>query len=199
MVTRLTFGLHFPYRRLILCIATVARAPTIGGPTKEVGSLRYFFENYAFDTDRRELHRGADVVSVAPQVFDLLDYLICNRQRVVSKDDLINVIWNGRSVSDAELTTRLNAARTAIGDSGEEQRLIKTLPRKGFRFVGQVREAQEVAGPNPRDAPESALALPDKPSIAVLPFANMSGDPEQEYFADGMVEEITTALSRFKS
>ena len=161
--------------------------------------MRYLFEEYAFDTDRRELHRGADVVSVAPQVFDLLDYLIRNRERVVSKDDLINSIWNGRSVSDAALTTRLNVARSAIGDSGEEQRLIKTLPRKGFRFVGQVREAREAAGPNPGDAPESALAIPDKPSIAVLPFENMSGDPEQEYFADGMVEEIITALSRFKS
>jgi adenylate cyclase len=137
-------------------------------------------------------------VSITPQVFDLLDHLIRNRERVVSKDDLIKAVWNGRSVSDAALTTRLNAARGAIGDSGEEQRFIKTLPRKGFRFVGQVREAREVAGPNPGDAPESAPALPDKPSIAVLPFANMSGDPEQEYFADGMVEEITTALSRFR-
>jgi len=160
--------------------------------------LRYLFEEYAFDTDRRELHRGTDAVSITPQVFDLLEYLIRNRERVVSKDDLIKAIWNGRSVSDAALTTRLNATRDAIGDSGEEQRFIKTLPRKGFRFVGQVREAPKVAGPNPGDAPESAPAVPDKPSIAVLPFANMSGDPEQEYFADGMVEEITTALSRFK-
>src|SRR6266571_829597 len=144
------------------------------------------------------MHRGGELVSVAPPVFDLPGYLIRKRKRVVSKDDLINAVWNGRSVSDAALTTRLNAARCAIGDSGEEQRLIKTLPRKGFRFVGQVREAREVAGPNPGDAPESAPAIPDKPSIAVLPFANMSGDPEQEYFADGMVEEITTALSRFK-
>jgi TolB-like protein/tetratricopeptide (TPR) repeat protein len=160
--------------------------------------LRYLFEEYAFDSDRRELHRGTDAVSITPQVFDLLDYLIRNRERVVSKDDLINAVWNGRSVSDGALTTRLNAARGAIGDSGEEQRFIKTLPRKGFRFVGQVREAREVAGLNPGDAPESVPAVPDKPSIAVLPFANMSGDPEQEYFADGMVEEITTALSRFK-
>jgi adenylate cyclase len=160
--------------------------------------LRYFFEEYAFDTARRELCRGPDVIAITPQVFDLLAYLIRHRERVVTKDDLIDAIWNGRIVSDAALTTRLNAARCAIGDSGEEQRLIKTLPRKGFRFVGQVREAREVAGPNPGDAPESAPAVPDKPSIAVLPFANMSGDPEQEYFADGMVEEITTALSRFK-
>jgi DNA-binding winged helix-turn-helix (wHTH) protein len=89
--------------------------------------LRYLFEEYAFDTDRRELHRGADVVSLAPQVFDLLDYLIRNRERVVSRDDLINAIWNGRCVSDAALTTRLNIARSSIGDSGDEQRLIKTL------------------------------------------------------------------------
>ena len=165
--------------------------------------MRYLFEEYAFDTDRRELHRGANVVSVTPQVFDLLDYLIRNRERVVSKDDLINAIWNGRVVSDAALTTRLNVARSAIGDCGEEQRLIKTLPRKGFRFVGTVREAQRAAGPevaeHPEELPKPALALPDKPSIAVLPFQNMSGDPDQDYFADGMVDEITTALSRFKS
>ena len=108
--------------------------------------MRYLFEAFAFDTDRRELHRGADVVSIAPQVFDLLDYLIRNRERVVSKDDLISAIWNGRIVSDAALTTRLNIARSAIGDTGHEQRLIKTLPRKGFRFIGPVQEAQDPAG-----------------------------------------------------
>ena len=167
-----------------------------------MGSLRYLFEEYAFDTDRRELHRGADVVSVAPQVFDLLDYLIRNRERVVSKDDLINAIWDGRVVTEAALTTRLNVARSAIGDTGKEQRLIKTLPRKGFRFVGPVREegGKSATVPDNRVEPEKlTLALPNKPSIAVLPFENMSDDPEQEYFADGMVEEITTALSRFKS
>jgi adenylate cyclase len=165
--------------------------------------LLYLFEEYAFDTDRRELHRGADVVSIAPQVFDLLDYLIRNRERVVSKDDLFNVIWKGRVVTDVALTTRLNAARTAIGDSGCEQRLIKTLPRKGFRFVGPLREAHGPAGAaaadNPKDPPKPALPLPDKPSIAILPFTSLSSDPDQDYFADGMVDEITTALSRFKT
>lgn len=166
--------------------------------------MRYLFEEYAIDTDRRELHRGPDVVSVTPQVLDLLNYLIRNRERVVSKDDLIDAIWNGRSVSDAALTTRLNAARNAIGDSGEEQRLIKTLPRKGFRFVGTVREAQRpasatVTSDNLAESPNPTLTLPDKPSIAVLPFINMSDDLEQEYFADGMVEDIIIALSRFKT
>ncbi len=165
--------------------------------------MRYFFADYILDTVRRELHRGPDVVPTAPQVFDLLDYLVRNRERVVSKDDLVNAIWNGRIVSDAALTTRLNAARSVIGDTGEEQRLIKTLPRKGFRFVGAVHEGDRPSGtvvvPNSGvEAPKPALALQDKPSIAVLPFENMSDDPEQEYFADGMVEEITTALSRFK-
>jgi TolB-like protein/cytochrome c-type biogenesis protein CcmH/NrfG len=165
--------------------------------------LRFLFEEYAFDTDRRELHRGEDVVSVTPQVFDLLDYLIRNRERVVSKDDLMDAIWNGRIVSEAALTTRLNAARSAIGDSGEEQRLIKTLPRKGFRFVGPVQEFQGLTNPpvddKPIEPPRPALTLPDKPSIAILPFANLSSDPDQDYFADGMVDEITTALSRFKN
>jgi TolB-like protein len=164
--------------------------------------LRYLFEEYAFDTDLRELYRGAEIVSVAPQVFDLLEYLVRNRDRVVSKDDLIHAIWNGRVVSDAALTTRLNVARNAIGDSGEEQRLIKTLPRKGFRFVGQVQEAQgplRAAAPDsPVEPPKSAPTLPNRPSIAVLPFANLSSDPEQEYFADGVVEDITMALSLFR-
>ena len=195
---RFTFCLHFPYRALILgrCNSTI-------GGSLGIGSLLYLFEEYAFDTDRRELHRGADVVSIAPQVFDLLDYLIRNRERVVSKDDLFNVIWKGRVVTDVALTTRLNAARTAIGDSGCEQRLIKTLPRKGFRFVGPLREAHGPAGAaaadNPKDPPKPALPLPDKPSIAILPFTSLSSDPDQDYFADGMVDEITTALSRFKT
>ena len=116
---------------------------------------------YAFDTDRRELHRGADVVSVAPQVFDLLDYLIRNRERVVSKDDLINAIWNGRSVSDAALTTRLNIARSSIGDSGEEQRLIKTLLRKGFRSLEQCGRRRD---PQPRQPPTARSSRPNRPS-----------------------------------
>ncbi|MDA9468199.1 winged helix-turn-helix domain-containing tetratricopeptide repeat protein [Bradyrhizobium sp. CCBAU 53415] len=166
--------------------------------------MRYLFEEYAFDTERRELHRGTDAVSITPQVFDLLDYLIRNREQVVSKDDLINAIWNGRSVSDAALTTRLNAARSALGDTGEQQRLIKTLPRKGFRFIGTVREANGDLGTRgildgPVEEPGAGLPLPDRPSIAVLPFVNLSSEPDQEYFADGMVEEIITALSRFKT
>ena len=136
--------------------------------------MRYLFEDYAFDTDRRELRRGPDVVPMAPQVFDLLDYLIRNRERVVSKEGLIKAIWDERAVSDAALTTRLNVARNVIGDSGEGQRLIKTLPRKGFRFVGQVREVQvsEAAAISDRstEATSAVPVLQDRPSIVVTDF-----------------------------
>jgi TolB-like protein/Flp pilus assembly protein TadD len=163
--------------------------------------VQFLFEDYALDIARRELRRGHQQIAVEPQVFDLLVYLVQNRERVVTKDDLLDAVWSGRIVSESNLTTRINAARKAVGDSGEEQRLIRTIPRKGFRFVGVVSIAAENATkevPARTATTRIPLPLPDKPSIAVLPFDNMSGDPEQEYFADGMVEEIITALSRFK-
>jgi TolB-like protein len=163
-------------------------------------NLRYRFEDYVLDTDRRELYLGNGVAPLAPRAFDILVYLIRNRERVVSKDDLIAAIWDGRIVSESALTTRLNSVRSAIGDSGEEQRLIKTLPRKGVRFVGIVREEGPVAAAATRHItrpPRVTLILPDKPSIAVLPFANLSNDALQEYFTDGVVEDIITELSRF--
>ena len=98
------------------------------------------FEDFTLDPDRRELRRSDALVAVQPQVFDLIHYLVCQRERVVSKDDLLDAIWNGRAVSDSTLTSRINAARRALGDSGDEQRLIRTVSRKGFRFVGALRQ-----------------------------------------------------------
>jgi TolB-like protein/tetratricopeptide (TPR) repeat protein len=156
--------------------------------------MRLMFDDHVLDVDRRELNRGGETIGLPPQVFDLLLYLILNRDRVVSRDDLMAAVWRGRIVSDSALTTRINAVRHAVGDNGVEQRLIRTVARKGVRFVAEVNDADESSmRPTP-----SALALPDKPSLAVLPFQNMSGDPAQEYFADGMVEEIITALSRIR-
>jgi TolB-like protein len=159
--------------------------------------LLLYFDNFDLDRDRRELRRDGKLVEIEPKVFDLLAYIIANRERVVSRDDLIAVVWDGRIVSESALATCINAARTAIGDSGENQRLIKTLPRKGIRFVGTVREGEAPLPAAPEGA-NRALALPDRPSIAVLPFTNIGSDTEQEYFADGMVEDIISGLSRTK-
>ena len=104
--------------------------------------MRYLFEAYVLDLKRRELQRGDTVLSIEPQVFDLLAYLIQHRDRVVCRDDLLTHVWQGRSISDSTFTSRINSARGAISDSGEDQRLIRTIPRKGYRFVGSVREQQ---------------------------------------------------------
>jgi len=108
--------------------------------------LLYSFEDFSLDTARRELRRGGALIALQPQVFDLLEYAIRNRERVVSKDDLLAAVWKGRIVSESTLSTRINAARNAIGDSGEEQRLIRTAHGKGIRFVGTVREEEETVG-----------------------------------------------------
>ena len=101
-------------------------------------AMRLLFGDCALDPDRRELSRAGALVHVEPQVFDLLLFLIGNRDRVVSKDDLFAAVWQGRIVSESTLSNRVNAARTAIGDSGERQQLIRTVARKGLRFVGEV-------------------------------------------------------------
>jgi TolB-like protein len=167
--------------------------------------VQFLFAGHTLDTDRRELRRGDDVIAVEPQVFDLLVYLVQNRERVVSKDDLIATVWRNRIVSDSTLTSRINAARKAVGDSGDEQKLIRTVPRKGLRFVGDVHAAssadpaaQSVATADEIHEPRTALPLPDRPAIAVLPFINMSGEAEQEYFSDGISEDIITALSKLR-
>jgi len=111
------------------------------------GDLLYRFEDFVLDTDRRELRRGPQLGAIPPQVFDLLEYLIKNRNRVVSKDDLIAAVWAGRIISESALTTRINVLRNAIDDTGEDQRLIRTVPRKGVRFVGIVHESHEPETP----------------------------------------------------
>jgi len=151
----------------------------------------FTFEDFALDTEQHELRRGTERIPIEPQVFDILLYLIRNRERVVSKDDLIAAVWGGRIISESTLSSRITAVRHAIGDDAGEQRLLRTVARKGVRFIGDVREANGYGL-------AAALSFPEGPSIAVLPFNNLSGDSEQDYFADGIVEDITTALARLK-
>ncbi|MEQ9608094.1 MAG: winged helix-turn-helix domain-containing protein, partial [Kiloniellaceae bacterium] len=163
--------------------------------------MQYAFEDYVLDPERRELTRGAEGIALGPQVFDLLVYLVRNREHVVSKDAVLDAVWAGRTVSESTLTSHINAARKAIGDNGQHQRLIRTIARKGFRFVGDVREARPADSATASSLVASsaeihAPALPDKPSLAVMPLVNLSGDATQDYFIDGVVEDIIAALSR---
>ena len=161
----------------------------------------YEFANYFLDVARRELRCDGRSIHVEPQTFDVLQYLLANRERVVSKDDLIAAVWKGRIVSESTLSSSIATARKTVGDSHEAQRFIRTVPRKGFRFVGEV--IQRTANLAPSDSPSAypqakpGLMLPDKPSIAVLAFKNLSNDVAQDYFVDGVVEDITTALAQF--
>lgn len=173
-------------------------------------TVQFVFADCVIDGDKREFTRRSQPVPMEPQVFDLLLYLIQNRDRVVSRDDLIAAVWNGRIVSESTLSTRITAVRKAIGDSGEDQILIKTYPRKGVRFVGDLQTAG-VSSPlerthDPVKSTSSVRATPlgsigwgGRPSVAVLPFTNLSGDAEQDYFSDGITEDIITALSKYRS
>src|SRR6185312_8733202 len=185
------------YADRLIGLGTGLRAPEDG--------LVFAFGEYRLDLKRRELHRAGALVALEPKVFDLLVFLVQQRDRVVSRDDLIEAVWQGRVVSDSAVTTRLNAARRAVGDDGTAQLLIRTFTRKGVRFMADVVELPELP-PRALDEPAGAGGPPhsrasgraNQPAIAVLPFQNLSGDPAQDYFVDGMVDEIITALSRIR-
>src|ERR1700730_7356250 len=137
-------------------------------PTLRKTAVRFAFGDHVVDVDRRELRRGAERIALEPQVFDLLVYLLNNRDRVVSRDDLLAAVWNGRIVSESTVTSRINAVRKAIGDSGRGQQLIRTVSRRGLRFVGDVREKERPLAVDAsliavRDARRPVLALPDRP------------------------------------
>jgi DNA-binding winged helix-turn-helix (wHTH) protein/pimeloyl-ACP methyl ester carboxylesterase len=164
--------------------------------------VKFLFANHKLDEGLRELSRGDESIAVEPQVFDLLVYLIKNRDRVVTKDDLIASIWQGRIVSESTLTSRINAARKAIGDSGEQQSLIRTIPRKGIRFVGDVREEQaqpnaqprSAAQPRPAAQPRSA-APPPKPLHQEVHFCKASDGVRIAYALAGQGPPLVKAAN----
>lgn len=153
----------------------------------------YRFGDFALDTGKDELVRGKDAVRLEPQVFAMIAYLIENRHRTVAKDELVNEIWDGRFATDAALSSRIHAARKALGDDGQRQLFIRTQARKGFRFVAAVEQSTVEASNS-----DLSVAQTEHPSIAVLPFKNLSDDSHQGYFCDGVTEDVIAALSRIR-
>jgi DNA-binding winged helix-turn-helix (wHTH) protein len=159
-------------RRVVAC--SVLIISTMQVPRRVEGDVRFLFADCVLDTGRRELTRGSDPVAVGPQVFDLLVYLVQNRDRMVSKDDLLETVWMGRVVSESTLSSHINAVRRAVGDLGSDQRLIRTIARKGFRFVGEVREeppssaaasAQSAVNPDLAESQEPPKLSPPEQAI----------------------------------
>lgn len=157
----------------------------------------YRFDNFELDTDRFELREDGHTATIEPQVFALIALLVENRERMVSRDELIEKIWNGRVVSESAISSRIKKARKAVHDDGKAQRLIYTVHGKGFRFVGEV-EAEDDDSTVPTRPEPSAVPRAKRPRIVVLPFANLSGDAEQEYFSDAVTQDLITNLSKHR-
>ena len=161
-------------------------------------AMLYQSENFTLDTDNYSLTRNGINHAIEPQVFNLLIYLIENRNHVVTRDELLENVWQGRIVSDSAINARLKEARKAVGDTGKQQRVIKTIHRRGYQFIADVKVTPGLEHENEHRAPGSA-SLTAKPSIAVLKFKNLSNDPEQDYFAQGVATTICSCLARIRS
>jgi len=169
--------------------------------------MRTAFNGCVVDSELRSLDRGGVAVSIEPKAFDLLVFLMENRDRVVKKEELIEAIWDGRNVSDASLTTAIRSVRKAI-DVDDGMSAIRTLPRIGYHFtatvddltLGQQDNGASPSPPKEIHAPASSRAngLPQKPSIAVVPFDYLTGDDVRDPFTEGLTEDLITGLSQFK-
>lgn len=159
--------------------------------------MQLSFENCLIDLHRRELRCAGEIVHTRAKVFDILRYLIENRDRVVSRDELMTACWPGLTVSDTTLSTSVLGVRRAIGDDVAKPRFVKTLRGQGFRFIADVSQSEQIGGSSRRN--ETGSTEPAPLSIAVLPFANVNGDASLDYLSDGLAEDIAGALSRFKA
>ncbi|WP_455217153.1 winged helix-turn-helix domain-containing tetratricopeptide repeat protein, partial [Kaarinaea lacus] len=173
--------------------------------------MRYQFNEYILDTDSLELSKKGVMIHSEPQVIQLLALFVENSNRLVSKEEINRAVWNGRIVSEAALSSRIKSLRHLLGDTGKKQQYLRTIHKRGFRFVADVTPLGEpVHVAQARSITPSAnvhAATHDKPSvesnvkkpvIGVLPFANLSGDSEQEYFADALTADIITHLSKHR-
>ena len=165
-----------------------------------IQKLVYQFNQLTLDTALYCLDVSGNRISIEPQVFDLLVYLIENRNRVVTRDEALENLWKGKVVTDSALGARIKQARKAIGDNGDRQGVIKTFHGRGYQFIAEVTEFSTQKGSEKIEplASREVFSLPDKPSIAILPFTNMSGDSEQEYFSDGLTADIIANLCRYR-
>jgi len=150
----------------------------------------YRFGTCEIDARLRQVRRDGVVVAAQPRVFDLLLYLIRHCDRVVDRDELLATLWPGVVVSESALTQGVRKARAVVGDDGSRQSVIRTVQRRGFRFVAVLEEIEVT------DHASEAAVAPAESSVAVLPFVDMSPQRDAEYFADGMSEEITNELTR---
>jgi TolB-like protein/Tfp pilus assembly protein PilF len=158
----------------------------------------YKFDNFELDTKNFSVSKLEEPVPLEPQVFDLLSYLVANSQRVISRDELFDNVWSGKIISDTTLSGHIKSVRKALGDSGQSQLFIKTIHGRGYQFTASVTLADDNNnGPQKIRGMDSECYIIKGPLVAVLPFSNMSNDPDQQFFAEGMSEDITTELSRF--
>ena len=159
--------------------------------------MLYHFKSCVLDLVRGCLRVDGQEATLRPKSFEALRYLVENSGRLIPKDELIKVLWPDTTVTDESLTNCIAEVRRAIGD--RDQTIVKTVPRRGYIFAAEVTAQDPADGRVGPGAAAAEPAQPDKPSIAVLAFTNMSGDPSQEYFSDGITEDIITELSRFSA
>ena len=160
--------------------------------------MAWIFGDFRLDPERFELSCGAELVRLEPQVLALLCLLVRHHDRMVTKDEIVEKIWNGQSVSDASISSRIRSARQAVGDDGHHQTTIRTVHGRGFRFVAEVVETAPAQAAKATAPPETNSPLTGRPSIAILPFRPLAMTPELAILADAIPYEIIQALSRLR-
>jgi len=160
----------------------------------------YRFNQFSLDTEQYRLFLSDSPIAIEPLAFDLLVYLIEHRERVVSREELLDKLWKGKVVTDAALGARLKDARQAVQDSGKKQGVIKTLHGRGYQFIAEISEHNDrpVATTTGSGSGYENSALTEKLSIAVLPFNNLSNNPEQDYICDCIAEDIIASLCCYR-